>query len=188
MMTLGELLRKKKEAVARRWVEDVLATYADEAAAAFNRQKDPFANPVGHSLRVGTAEILQVLLDEGDTEETRRPLQEIVKIRAIQDYSAREAVAFVFRLKGAVRTELGKAANGPRLAAELIEFDDKVDRVALVAFDVYVRCREQVYQLRVNEAKRRYSWVVDKLAERGYDPGLACSGASPSEPTGADLQ
>ena len=183
MSSFGELLRQEKEAVARRWFEDALSTYADEAAAAFARQKDPFANPVGHSLREGTAAILDLLLDvlpdggDADAEQLGRRLHPIVRIRAIQQFSASEAVGFVFAVKRAVRAVLGKATKESRMAAALAAFDERVDRVALVAFDVYTCCPEEVLLHRVNEAKRRYSWVVDKLAKHGYDPGLACSGS-----------
>ena len=94
-------------------------------------------------------------------------MQEIIKIRAVQQLSASQAVSFVFQLKEAIRAELGESVGEPRVSAELVELEGKIDRIALMAFDVFVQCREQVCQLRVNEAKRRVSWVVDKLNKRG---------------------
>lgn len=171
-MTLAELLHENRDAVTRRWLEDCLASYPGDSAALFRREKDPFANPVGHSLRVGTRGILEALLNGADHEKIRECLREIIKVRAVQQFSASEAVSFVFRLKEAVRAELGERAAERRLAAELTELEGRIDRIALAAFDVFVECREQVFELRVNEVKRRIAWAVKKMNERGLDPAV----------------
>jgi len=118
---------------------------------------------VGHALRVGTAAIFDSVLDGMDPEKICRDLTDIIKIRAVQDFSPSEAVSFVFLLKKAVRGELGEEAGAPGLSAELAEFDAEVDQIALFAFDIFVRCREQVYALRVNEANRSVAGVMKRL-------------------------
>jgi len=163
---LQELLHRSKDAIVERWLDAALAMYPAESTALFRRQKDPFANPVGHSLRVGTREIFEALLDGMDAERIRRSLGEIIKIRAVQQFSASEAVHFVFGLKDAIRGELGTAVHEPGLSSELARLEGQVDRIGLAAFDIFVECREQVYELRVNEVKRRVSWVVEKLNKR----------------------
>ena len=35
-------------------------------------------------------------------------------------------------------------------------FEERVDRAALAAFDVFMECRETLYQAKANEARRRY--------------------------------
>ena len=64
-MKFGELLRQKKEAIVNRWFEDSLALYPGVGGDAFRSQQDPFANPVGHSLRVGTREIVKAIIARG---------------------------------------------------------------------------------------------------------------------------
>ncbi len=191
-MKFRKLLEERKAAIVKRWLADVLATYPDDASAVFKRQKDPFANPIGHSLREGTREILDALCSEADCDTTkldkiREHLHEIVKIRAVQEFSASHAVRFVFQLKDAVRAELAAPIKGMTLenaggkdsqlasdmAKDLAKLEGQVDEIALAAFDIFVKNREQVYELRVNEAKRRVSWVIDKLNKRGIDPDLS---------------
>ncbi|MBN1588556.1 MAG: RsbRD N-terminal domain-containing protein [Pirellulales bacterium] len=155
----------------QRWLDDVLATYSDEAAAAFGRQKDPFANPVGHCLRIATRGIFEALLEGGDAETIRPHLHEVMKVRAVQDFSASQAVGFVFQLKRAVRAELREELSGSGAEHELTEFDERIDEIALAAFDMFVECREQVYQIRVDEMKRRVWWVTDRLNRRDDEPG-----------------
>jgi hypothetical protein len=95
-------------------------------------------------------------------------LQDIIKIRAVQELSASRAVDFVFRLKTAVRAQLGDAVAEPQLLSELVELERQIDQVALAAFDIFVGCREQLSQLRINEVKRGVAWVVSKLNDRGF--------------------
>ncbi|UCF34375.1 MAG: RsbRD N-terminal domain-containing protein [Phycisphaerales bacterium] len=168
-MKFGELLREKTDAIVQRWFADVSATYPGDTAVAFRRQKDPFGNPVGHSLRVGTRRIFEALRDGVDAAEMEPYLRDMVKIRAVQQFSASQAVGFVFRLKEAVRAELGQAVEDPQFMFELAELERRIDRVALAAFDVFVECREQVCELRVNEVKRSVSWLLEKTNERRFD-------------------
>jgi hypothetical protein len=173
MKMFGELLRRNKDAIVQRWLDDALATYPEDSSAAFERQKDPFANPVGHSLREGTQGIFEALLEGTDAAKIRQCLLEIIKIRAVQQFSPSQAVGFIFGLKDAVRAELGEAARDSQLRCELAELDGEVDRIALAGFDIFVECREQVYELRINELKLRTPWVVKKRNERDVNPKLA---------------
>ena len=169
-MMFGELLQQRKDAIIERWVEAALSAYAEEASAAFQRQKDPFANPIGHRLRTGTREIFETLLDGTDDARIRQHLHEIISIRAIQEFPASRAVGFVFELKGAVRAELGGLAADPRFVSELARLDGQVDRIVLTAFDVFVQCRERVCELRINEIKRQVSWIMGKMNAGDSDP------------------
>ena len=187
-MTLAELLLKNQEAIVGRWVERALACYGGDSSATLKRQKDPFANPIGHSLRVGTRGIFEAMLGgmdlgETDTEKVGQHLHEIVKIRAVQQLSASEAVGFVFHLKEAIRAELAGTVKDPRFSDELTQLDGRIDRVALAAFDIFVQCREQLCELRINEVKRSVSWGANKMSQSGLDsqPASDPSGQSDSQ-------
>jgi hypothetical protein len=161
-MKLAELLRDNRDAIVRRWLEDALAAYPDKATSLFARQQDPFANPVGASLRTGLAGIFAALLDGTEAAACPRHLEDIIRIRAVQQLSATEAVGFVLGLKDAIRAVLPAFNGDATLAADLAGFERRIDGVALAAFDVYARCREQVCELRVNEVKRRVAWVMER--------------------------
>ncbi len=171
-MALRDRLREKGPAISKRWVGDTLDTYSKDASAAFKRQKDPFANPVGHALRVGLTAVVEALADGKEPHEVCPHLDEIIRMRAIQEFAPSEALAFVFLLKEATRAELGNAVAEPSLAAELAEFDRRIDRIGLLAFDGYVSNREKVYQLRVNEMKRSVSKVVERMNRQGSPPDV----------------
>ena len=169
-MTFEQLLQENTDAIVQRWLAPALSAYPADSAALFKRRTDPFANPVGHSLRQGTQGIFEALLDGADAARIHQHLHEIIKIRAVQQFSASQAVGFVFLLKQAVRAELPNAADDPQLAVELAKLDEQIDRIALAAFDLFVQQREQVYELRVNEVKRSVSWIVEKMNQRDREP------------------
>ncbi len=173
MTKLRSILGEKKEAIVKRWLEDTTASYAPETRAFLNRGKDRFANPVGHALRVGTQAVFENLLEGMEPDRICSHLDDIIRIRAIQDFSPSQAVSFVFLLKKAVRAELGKEAEDPRLLVELTELDADVDRIALLAFDVYTRCREQVCELRVSEVKRSVAAIMERFNRSGPDSASA---------------
>ena len=43
----------------------------------------------------------------------------------------------------------------PDLKDELTKLEDRIDHLCLMAVDLYVACREQVYQLKANETRNR---------------------------------
>ena len=168
-----DILKESQSAIVDRWLIDTLATYQSSAAELFRLTKDPFANPVGNTLMKGMAEILKCLLAKKALESVRGNLEEIIKIRAVQDFSPSQALSFVFLLKNAVRVELGGKVVNPELLADLAQFESRIDQVALLAFEIYTNCREQVYNLRVDEVKRSVSAIVTTFCRKGIKPDLA---------------
>lgn len=155
-MALSDQLRAESSAIAERWLADTLACYSDAARLAF-RQEDPFANPVGHALRTGTRAAVEALIAGRSPSEIAACLDEIIKIRAVQAFTPSQAVGFVFLLK-----EIKKEIRGQNYLADsskigltpFAELDRQVDQIALAVFDIYMRYRDQVCDLRINEIKR----------------------------------
>lgn len=121
------------------------------------REKNQFANPVGSTIYQGIEGIYQELTQGLNAEAVSPFLDKIIRIRAIQDFSPSGAIAFVFALKNLVREESREAESLEEelRSDELISFEARVDQLAMLAFDIYVQCREQLYELRVNEVKNR---------------------------------
>ena len=96
-MSLKILLNKKRNAIVAKWFERVLETYPLEGQGFFRRQEDRFANPVGSTIFSGLEGLFAELLGKGDCEKTRSLLDEILRIRAIQNFSPSQAVVFLPR-------------------------------------------------------------------------------------------
>jgi hypothetical protein len=161
---LREEMDRRADAIAGRWFDEALAAYSPEAVAAWTRQRDRFANPVGHGLAVGTRALVHALAEGADEAALRDLLDQIVRVRAVQEMPPSRAVGFLTALKAIVRDVLGGVVTDPAWAAGLAELDARVDRAVLVAFDLYVEHRERITELRIAEIKRATPWWVSRAA------------------------
>lgn len=169
-MKFGDLLDARLDTIVERWGDAVLSAYPPDSAAIFRKQKDPFANPLGASVRKGTRGVLGAMLNNMDQEGLRSHLDEIIRIRAVQQMTPAEALAFVFSLRSIVREVVPEAEADPRYRGDLAEMDRKIDEVALSAFEIYAARREEVSDLRINEVKRQVSWVMGKINQQDEGP------------------
>ena len=136
-----------KEDIAQAWLGRVLRSHPPESARFLTLERDRFRNPAGHIIRSA----LEILLDElflgMDRNRVTPALDSIMQIRAVQDLAPSQALEFLFQLKDILRVEV----DGPE--RELL--DGRIDEMALVAFDLYVKYRERTYQAKSNEVRRR---------------------------------
>ena len=149
-MGLNEALAAKRGVVLERWFQAVLATYPEETARFLAGGADPFANPVGHTVREGLGRLYDRFVADVPTSELSAAIDGIVRIRAVQEFTPSAAVGFVYTLRKILREELADAALDP--AGQTV-LENGVDRLALVAFDVYMQCREKIFEIRVREIK-----------------------------------
>lgn len=173
-MKLDTLLAEKSSAIIKRWLDRVLKTYPADTQVFFRKQKDRFANPVGQTLAREMEGLFAQLLEGADRDKVSPFLDRIIRIRAVQDFSPSEALAFIFQLKDIVREELGGALAQNGLAEELRRFESRIDELAQVAFDLYGACREKIYQVRLNEERRRVHMLLRRAGmapeESSSDP------------------
>jgi len=178
-MSLNNLLSEKRSSIIKRWQDAILASYPKDSQGFLKRTKSQFANPVGCII----AKEIETLFDEvikGDNpDRISSTLDTIIRVRAVQDFSPSQAVAFVLQLKDIIREEVG-SGHSPDMDA----LDRQIDGVLLMAFDVYSKCRQQIYEIRVHDVKNQ----VGKLLERanliveipGTAPGLQSDNAGTS--------
>jgi hypothetical protein len=167
-MKLEDLLKQKASHIRKRWVELIIETYPPDSQRFFREQKDRFANPVGTTLSREVESLYHELLHGMDPEKVNSSLDEIVKIRAVQDFSPARAMSFVFLLKKVLREELDQEIKqSPAAYEELLTLDSRLDEMALRGFDLYVKYKEKIYEIRAKEAKNQ----VSRLLQRA---GLLC--------------
>jgi len=152
-MRLNNLLAQRKTAIIKNWFALAVETYPPDTASFLKKQKDPFANPVGRTISLGLEALFNELLQEMDHEIITSFLDPIIRIRAIQNFSPAQAVSFIFRLKKAIRDDIKKEALEERLFNELLLFESKIDQLAMMAFNLYMECKEKIYDLKANEMR-----------------------------------
>ena len=162
-----ELLEEKREGIIHRWFELVICSYPADGSRFLRDEKDRFHNPVGHTIREEIEVLFRLLLEGGDEEILVSSLDNIVKIRLVQDFSPSQAVGCIFLIKQAVREELHDHLKGESLYEELLDFESRVDRLALTAFDRYMANKVRIYEIRTREIIRRSEKLLERV-ERLY--------------------
>ena len=154
-MPLEELLIRKKTEIVDRWFESVLNTYAPDTANFYKQQKDAFANPVGNIARRALTGVFDQFCQDFDVEKTRSFLDPLIRIRAVQNFTPSQAVVFIFQFKAIVREVIERELKDPELLGEWLRLDAKFDRLGMLGFDIYMACKEKIYDMKANVEKER---------------------------------
>jgi len=154
-MRLKSLLTRKKAVIIKKWFGQVIATYPADTTKFLKGQKDPFANPVGRTIYRSLEALFDQLLKGMDPEALTSCLDPIIRIRAVQNFSPSQAVGFIFFLKSVIRTNLHKEIAEERIDDELLLLESQIDELSLLAFNLYMQCKEKIYELKANEMKNR---------------------------------
>lgn len=186
-MKLNNLLSEKKSAILNRWHDAVLDTYPSDTSGFLKGQKNSFLNPVGSVIFQGIENLFEELLCENNPlvngserglsgERASLFLDNIIRIRAVQEFTPSQAVAFVLLLKNAIREELKSELVERQLLEELLFFESKIDDMALLSFDIYMKCREKLFQLKVNELQSGTFRKLQRADEiYNHEHNLKCS-------------
>jgi hypothetical protein len=152
-MGLKNILSERKSSILASWFDCILDTYPADTARFFKSQKDRFANPVGQTIHEGIEGIFHELIQGGEIEKVSGFLDAIIRVRAIQEFSPSRAVSFIFFLKTVIRKELKDIPPDAGLADELSTLESQIDSLALIAFDIFMQCREKLYDIKANEMR-----------------------------------
>jgi len=154
-MDLVKQLTQKKSAIIQAWFEKVVITYPIDTAQFLKNQSDPFANPVGQNSLQSLREMFDLALGGFDRKTAQPLIDPIIRIRAIQDFTPARAVRFIFDLKKIIRAMAPVDAKDGHGQKTLQLLDDRIDELGLLAFDIYMQCREKIYDLKANEMRER---------------------------------
>lgn len=161
-MNLKDLLSERKSSILQRWFDAIVASYPPDASHFFKSNQNQFANPVGYTFSEVIRDLFGALLEGGDPARYFPFLNDIIKIKAVQDFSPSQAVSFLFLLKTVIREELQRELQRNQFHSELHALDSEIDALALLAFDVYMKCREKIYEIRTNEARNMMFRLLKK--------------------------
>lgn len=167
---LRSLLARRHDTILERWRRLIVETYAPDTAAFLRREPDPFANPVGGAIVQETEGLLDALLSDLPVADSTARLDRLVRIRAVQSFTPAQAVAFAFLLKRAVRESLSDDLSRPEILPDLLALESRIDEMACLAFDLFVVCREKIYDIRANELRSRTQRLLDRLGADATSP------------------
>ncbi len=149
------ILRDLKKETVDGWVEAVFATYPLETTGFLRTKNNPFTNPVAHMTREAADILFDAIIGE-DIETDKR----FGKLRAVQKGEPSKSLGVLYVMKPILRKTALPAMRKANLLSEYLECESRLDTVALLAFDIYMRARETLAESRIREIKNQYAQLA----------------------------
>ena len=159
MSDLTAGFEKHREQIVDGWVEYALSTYT--SSRFFKAETDKFANPVGGNVRESFTQLFTLLAAGEDSAKFTESLEQFIIIRSVQQFSPSQALAPLNAVKHVVRDIFGKDKEYSHLINELYDFEFSVDLAVLAGFDIYMKYRERLYQVRIDEIRSGSHLLTD---------------------------
>jgi hypothetical protein len=155
-MRLEQRISRYKKQITKDWFAILAGTYPPDTTRFLKANKDTFTNPVGGTSRRTLEAVLDALLENADPDQLAHHLDALIRIRAVQTmFSPSQATAFILDLKKIIRNTLKNDLQDPDMQSQLEKFEQRIDRLLLIAFDIFVRCREKIYSMKATEEQSK---------------------------------
>jgi hypothetical protein len=162
-MDLQPYLVENRRKLVERWIDAVITTYPPDSVGFFKNTRDKFANPVGNTIKRSIdllfTEVIKEKMDPAAVQEAMDP---IVRLRAVQEFTPSQALSFLFSIKHILKKSLEKNLSDPAVEGFLRNVAAHTDELMLTAIDIYGKCREKIYLLRINQAKESVKKLLIK--------------------------
>ena len=162
---LQNFLKQNRESILQKWLDQTINTYEPEMVRFLKREKNQFSNPVRNTIVTSLEKIFDGILNGIGVDEYHG-LEEMIKLRAVQEFSPSEALSFLFDLKKIIRKELINNDQKDEIITETCLFDEKFDTLFSLAFDVYSDCRMKIHEIKMAEIKSRSQRAFEILQKK----------------------
>jgi hypothetical protein len=142
-----------RSAILDAWATRVFDEYPGATRLSLRAETDPFRNPVGAAVRDALPRLYDQIVGDMDRDTLIAALDDIIRIRIVQDFPSARAGSFVPELKAVAHD----AARDALIAIEpaVSTVDDRIGQVGLLATEVLARCRQRLADVRANEERRQ---------------------------------
>lgn len=162
-MDFEKHLKENKQNLVKQWFSIVIESYPKESAKFFKDNSDPFANPVGNTIKRSLDRLFdQVINTQMDPRVAKEALDPIVRVRAVQEFTPARALSFILGIKQIITKQLSSFQKEKGIEIYRSAIVANADELLLMAFDIYTACKHQIYTLRINEAKQRVRQLLIK--------------------------
>ena len=152
---INERIKAARESILAEWLRLILETYPPDARGFLGNQRNRFLNPIGAELRRDTTVVFDVLAGDAPGEKLAVAVDNLIAVRAVQDFTPSQAVAIFYLLKDAVRVSIAPTLIDAPALHELANWEKNIDLVVLRAFDAYMARRDKLYEIKANNLKRQ---------------------------------
>lgn len=133
---------------------------------ASRKNDNRFTDSVTYLIDESTNDVITWLIGGGGKEAIPETLVDLCRLKAVQEASPSLAFGFIFDLKRAIRSTLHGSKRTE--AADFVKVEERIDELALFAFDWYSEFREKIYRIRFDEMQRSEGFMQRRrTAKRG---------------------
>jgi hypothetical protein len=157
-----DILKQRRDIILKKWMDATLKQYSFGGIKPNRSKIDRFANPVEYTVQNGLSIMLDELIDGIHTARLDSSLEDIIKIRSVQAEKPSDAVNFIFDLKKIITGECGNESGYFDSPGDLEELNDRIEGLIRSAFDIFMKSREKIYEIRKNEILRRSYKLLER--------------------------
>lgn len=149
----------------------VSSLYNSDETNYIMNEKDSFINPSGFILRAALTDIFEYLFEEKELDKIDVSLEKFTKLLALKGNDAEQILAPLFLLKSKIITIIESLYSSDKGYNEISKTLSRFDSIILRVFNFYLKAREKIYEIRVNEVKRltfsllRANNLIEKIPE-----------------------
>jgi hypothetical protein len=154
-LLMNRKLQAHKQSILAKWQTFALSNHENLELIKASKNQGRFSNPAAYVTEKNTGKIFDWLINDENNVDIMNPLEEICRLRAVQNMKPSQALKFIPVLKQIIRDEMREVIASER-DEDLRELDKRIDEITLLAFDIYSDCRDRINQIKINEMKRLY--------------------------------
>ena len=165
-MNIVTQLERHRKKITEQWIKRVIESYPADSSKFLSVGNNRFANPIGHILKENIPIVFDEILKGESSDELNEALEAVIRLRAVQEFSASQAVGFLYQLKTLIREEFKSIAGKDANIEELLDFESSIDAAMLLAFDIFMEMKSKIYEIKSNEQRKTFSKMIDRLNKK----------------------
>ncbi len=154
VQSFKKFLQEHKRAILEAWFQSLINIYPAERRDFLRRKEETFTNAIGSSIYEALAKLLGEIIEDKNLGRIEDSLRELIHLRAVEDFSPGQAISFLPTLRQIIKEELRSANLINAYQKEYDHLVNLIDELTMRAFDIYMGCREKIFNLKVKELKR----------------------------------
>ncbi len=161
-MQIGKIILRQKQSIITQWRQSIIGSYPAESGSYLLENKNKFANPIGFTLANSLPVIVDAVIDGCLSADAKKSLDDIIKIRAVQEFKPSEAIGFVASLRAIVLSEISDEAN----LSDFLHTEKIFNEINDYTINTYVCFKEKIYDIKANEQLRTFEKMVERLNKK----------------------
>jgi len=162
-MKIEELIGKNFDTILQKWNQSIIDSYPQESGKYLLENKNKFSNPVGYTIENSLKPILEAVKDMSFDEKAKKSLDDIIRIRAVQDFSPSDALGFIKSLRAIIISELSSNIDYSPGKGDFLKLDRIFDEISSFSIDTYVDLRERIFRIKSNETRNGFERMIERL-------------------------